>query len=149
MMTLRDRLLEDLKTAMRERNQVRIATLRMVRAEVQNREIDAGKPLEDADIITVISKQVRQHHESIEAFTAGNRPNLVEQEKAELMVLMGYLPEQLSEAETVTLASKVIQEIGATGLTDLGRVMSALMPQVKGKADGNVVRNIVSNLLSS
>ncbi len=148
-MTLRDRLLEDLKTAMRERNQVRIATLRMVRAEVQNREIDAGKPLEDADIITVISKQVRQHHESIEAFTAGNRPNLVEQEKAELMVLMGYLPEQLSEAETVTLASKVIQEIGATGLTDLGRVMSALMPQVKGKADGNVVRNIVSNLLSS
>lgn len=148
-MTLRDQLLEDLKTAMRERDQVRIATLRMVRAEVQNREIDAGKPLEDVDIVGVISKQVRQHHESIEAFTTGNRPNLVEQEKAELIVLMGYLPEQLSETETAVLASKVIQEIGATELTDLGKVMSALMPQVRGKADGNKVRSIVSNLLSS
>jgi len=120
----------------------------MVRAEVQNREIDAGKPLEDVDIVGIISKQVRQHHESIEAFTTGNRPNLVKQEEAELIVLMGYLPEQLSETEIAVLASKVIQEIEATKLTDLGKTMSALMPQIRGKADGNKVRNIVSNLLS-
>ena len=148
-MPLRERLVEELKAAMRQRNEVLVSTLRLLRADIQNREIELRKPLDDAGVVAIISKQVRQRQESIEAFRKGNRPEMAEREEAEMAILQEYLPEQLPREEVVALAAKVIQEVAATGPGDLGKVMGPLMQQVRGKADGGEVRSIVSELLSS
>ena len=134
---------------MRQRNEVLVSTLRLLRADIQNREIELRKPLDDAGVVAIISKQVRQRQESIEAFRKGNRPELAEREEAEMAILREYLPEQLPREEVAALAAKVIQEVGAAGPGDLGKVMGPLMQQVRGKADGGEVRSIVSELLSS
>ena len=133
---------------MRQHNEVLVSTLRLLRADIQNREIELRKPLDDAGVVAIISKQARQRQESIEAFRKGSRPELVEREEAELAILQGYLPEQLPREEVEALAAKVIQEVGATGPGDLGKVMGPLMQRVRGKADGGEVRSIVSELLS-
>ena len=137
-MPLREQLVEELKAAMRQRNEVLVSTLRLLRADIQNREIELRKPLDDAGVVAIISKQVRQRQESIEAFRKGNRPEMAEREEAEMAILQEYLPEQLPR-----------EEVGATGPGDLGKVMGPLMQQVRGKADGGEVRSIVSELLSS
>ena len=134
---------------MRQRNELLVSTLRLLRAEIQNREIELRKPLDDAGVVAIISKQVRQRQESIEAFRKGDRPEMAEREAAEMAILQEYLPEQLPHEEVVALAAKVIQEVGAAGPGDLGKVMGPLMQQVRGKADGGEVRSIVSELLSS
>ena len=134
---------------MRQRNELLVSTLRLLRADIQNREIELHKPLDDAGVVAIISKQVRQRQESIEAFRKGNRPEMAEREEAEMAILQEYLPEQLPREEVVALAAKVIQEVGAAGPGDLGKVMGPLMQQVRGKADGGEVRSIVSELLSS
>ena len=148
-MSLQEQLLDELKAAMRERDELRISTLRMVRADIQNREIETRKTLEDGDVVTVIAKQARQHEESIEAFRVGNRPELVEKEEAELAILRRYLPKQLSAEEITALASKLIKELGAHGPSGFGKVMGPLMQQVRGQANGETVRDIVTRLLSS
>ena len=134
---------------MRQRNELLVSTLRLLRAEIQNREIELRKPLDDAGVVAIISKQVRQRQESIEAFRKGDRPEMAEREAAEMAILQEYLPEQLPHEEVVALAANVIQEVGAAGPGDLGKVMGPLMQQVRGKADGGEVRSIVSELLSS
>ena len=134
---------------MRQRNELLVSTLRLLRADIQNREIELRKPLDDAGVLAIISKQVRQRQESIEAFRKGNRPEMAEREEAEMAILQEYLPEQLPREEVIALAAKVIEEVGAAGPGDLGKVMGPLMQQVRGKADGGEVRSIVSELLSS
>ena len=134
---------------MRQRNEVLVSTLRLLRADIQNREIELRKPLDDASVVAIISKQVRQRQESIEAFRKGDRPEMAEREAAEMAILQEYLPEQLPRAEVEALAAKVIREVGAAGPGDLGKVMGPLMQQVRGKADGGEVRSIVSELLSA
>ena len=134
---------------MRQRNEVLVSTLRLLRADIQNREIELRKPLDDAGVVAIISKQVRQRQESIEAFRKGDRPEMADREEAEMAILREYLPEQLPREEIAALAARVIQEVGAAGPGDLGKVMGPLMQQVRGKADGGEVRSIVSELLSS
>ena len=134
---------------MRQRNELLVSTLRLLRADIQNREIELRKPLDDAGVLAIISKQVRQRQESIEAFRKGDRTEMAEREEAEMAILQEYLPEQLPREEVEALAAKVIQEVGAAGPGDLGKVMGPLMQQVRGKADGGEVRSIVSELLSS
>ncbi|MCZ6789871.1 MAG: GatB/YqeY domain-containing protein [Chloroflexi bacterium] len=148
-MSLREQLVEELKAAMRQRNELLVSTLRLLRADIQNREIELRKPLDDAGVLAIISKQVRQRQESIEAFRKGNRPEMADREEAEMAILQEYLPEQLPREEVEALAAKVIEEVGAAGPGDLGKVMGPLMQQVRGKADGGEVRSIVSELLSS
>ena len=148
-MSLQEQLVEELKAAMRQRNEVLVSTLRLLRADIQNREIELRKPLDDASVVAIISKQVRQRQESIEAFRKGDRPEMAEREAAEMAILQEYLPEQLPRAEVEALAAKVIREVGAAGPGDLGKVMGPLMQQVRGKADGGEVRSIVSELLSA
>jgi hypothetical protein len=114
---------------------------------MRNAEIAQQKPLDDTGIIGVIEKEAKMRRESIEAFEKGNRPDLVANEKAELSVLMEYLPEQMSHEEIVIAARKVIDELGATGPKDKGKVMSQLMPQLKGRAQGQEVSEVVSGLL--
>jgi uncharacterized protein YqeY len=147
-MGLKERLDEDLKDAIREQNALRRTVLRSIRSEVHNEEIALQKPVEDDEaIIAVIAKQVKQRRESIYEFRKGQREDLVEREEAELGVLLDYLPIQLTSEEITVLVQGILQEVGAKGSGDKGKVMGKLMPQVKGKADGSVVNEIVTNLL--
>jgi len=149
-MGLKARLDEDLKKAIREQDALRRTVLRTVRSEVHNEEIALQKPLDDDDgIVGVISRQVRQRRESIYEFRRGQREDLVEREEAELAVLLDYLPPQLTPEELTVLVQGVIQDMGVQGPGDKGKVMGRLMPQVKGKADGSAVNEVVTKLLEA
>lgn len=145
-MTCEGKLREDLKEALKQRNQTRASVLRMLLSEIKNTEIAQQKRLDDDKILDVISKEVKRHRESIEAFRQGNRSDLVVQEKAELSILMEYLPKQMSREEIRIAARRIIETVGVKGK---GSVMAQLMPQLRGKADGKEVSEIVSELLSA
>lgn len=134
---------------MRQRDDLRRTTLRLIRAAIQNEEISLRKPLDDAGVISILARQVRQHQESVDEFRRGNRSDLVEREEAELVIIRQYLPQQLTRAEIIELARRAISEVGATGPGDLGKAMSRLMPQVRGRADGAQVSQVVNELLAS
>lgn len=146
---LRQKLMDDLKQAMRGGDKIRISVIRLVRAAIRNAEIARQATLDDTDILGIIAKEVRQRHESIEAFRLGNRQDLVAHEEAELAILQEYLPEQMSREEIIAEARRVIEEVGAQGLSDKGKVMPKLIAQLKGKADGREVNAVVTELLSS
>ncbi len=147
-MGLNEQLMEDLKDAMRNRQEVRVSTIRMARAAIVNEAIAKGRPLTDEDIIGVLTRQIKQRRESIEEFKKGNRPDLVAREQEELEVLLSYMPRQMSREEIVEAAKATIQEVGAKGSGDFGKVMSKLAPQLKGRAEGRVVGEVVRELLS-
>jgi len=148
-MTLAQKIRTDLEQSMRKEDKRRCLVLRSVLASIRNAEIAQQKDLDDSGILVVIDKEAKMRHESIEAFEKGNRPDLVANEKAELEILLEYLPEQMSREEIVAAARKVISELGATSLKDKGKVMSQLMPQLRGRAQGQEVSDVVSELLSS
>lgn len=147
-MSLEERLMADMKEAMRRREEVRVSAIRMVRAALTNEAIDKRRPLSEDEAVAVLSRQVKQRRESIEAFTAGNRPDLVAREQQELDVLLAYMPRQMTQDEIVQAARATIQEVGAAGPTDFGKVMSRLAPALKGKADGKLIGDVVRKLLS-
>ena len=146
---LKQRFTDDLKQAMKAGDTVKRSTIRMVLAAIHNAEIARQAELEEGDVLGIVVKEVRQRQESIEAFQQGNRQDLVDQEKAEMAVLKEYLPEQMSREEVAVAAAKVIEEVGAQGPKDKGKVMSQLMPQLKGRADGREINAIVTELLGS
>ncbi len=148
-MTSAQKIRGALNEAIRQKDKVRCSVLRLALASMKNAEIAQQKTLDEDGILGVIEKEAKQRRESIEAFERGNRQDLVAQEKAELDILLEYLPEQMSHEEIVDAARKVVSEIGATGPKDKGKVMSQLMPQLKGKAQGQEVNAAVSELLSS
>jgi uncharacterized protein len=147
-MSLKDQLNESMKTAMKARDALRLSAVRMVLSMVKNREIDQKKDLNDQDVIEVISTLVKQRRESIRMYLEGNRPDLVEKEEAELEILLGFLPAQLSTAEIEALVDRIISETGAQGAGDMGRVMKALTPLTAGKADGKSVSDTVRQKLA-
>ncbi len=147
--TLQERLTSDLRQAMRDRDTLRVSTLRLMKAGVQNEEIARRKALDDGAVLEVLSRQAKQREDSIDQFRKANRLDLVEKEEAELEIVKAYLPQQLSTEEIETLAKQAVQEVGARGPTDRGKVMGRLMPQVRGRADGAVVNAVVSRLLES
>jgi uncharacterized protein YqeY len=144
---LRVKLSDDLKQAMRSGDTVRRDTLRMLIASVNNAEIAKQSALTDADILGVISKEVKRHQESIDAFKKGNRADLVAKEEAEMVILQSYLPEQISRDEIIAAVREVITALGAKGMGDKGKVMQQLMPKLKGKADGKAINDVVTELL--
>ena len=146
---LKQKLNDDLKQAMRSGDKVKRSSIRLLMAAISNAEIARQATLEDADIFGIIAKEVRQRHESIEAFKRGNRQDLVAQEEAELAVLQEYLPQQMTREEIVEAARRVIVELGAEGLGDKGKVMPKLIAQLKGRADGREINAVVSELLST
>ncbi len=148
-MALAEKLREDLKDALRKHQATQVSTLRLLLSEIKYAEIAQQKPLDDNKVLDVITTAVRRHRESIEAFKKGNRSDLTAQEEAELDVLMGYLPKQMSREEIVVVARQVIDAVGIKGPNDKGKVMSQLMPQLKGKADGKEVSEVVSQLLDT
>jgi hypothetical protein len=148
-MALRDKIQEALKGALKGQRRVEVSTLRLLLSEIKYAEIAQQKPADDNKVLDVISRDVKRHRESIEAFKKGNRGDLVAQEEAELAVLMSYLPKQIGREEVVAAARQAIDAVGAKGPNDKGRVMAQLMPQLKGKADGKEVGEIVSELLAT
>lgn len=133
---------------MRKGDKVRRSAIRMVMAGVKNAEIDRRAGLEDGDVLGILAREVRQRRESIDAFSKGNRRDLVAQEEAELAVLLEYLPQQISRQEIAAAAREVIAEVGAQGPRDKGKVMSRLIAQLKGKADGRDINEVVTQLLA-
>jgi len=145
---LKQKLTDDLKQAMRDRDKVKLSVIRLVMAAIKNAEIARQTTLDDADILGIIAKEARQRRESVEAFRQGNRQDLVAQEEAELTVLQGYLPQQMSREEIIAEARRVIEEVGAQGPGDKGKVMPKLVTQLKGRADGREINAVVTELLA-
>lgn len=145
---LQQKLTDDLKQAMRGGDTVKRSVIRLTMSAIKNAEIARQSTLEDGDILGIIAKEVRQRKESIEAFKQGDRPDLAAKEEAEMAILEQYLPEQMSRDEIVAEARKVIEEVGAGGLGDKGKVMPKLIAKLKGKADGREINEVVTELLS-
>ncbi len=148
-MTLRNQIEEDIRDAMRSRAQARLDALRFLKSVVLDMEKTQGKSLDDQAMVEVIVRQVNDRRESIRMFQQGNRPDLVAKESEELAVLEAYLPPQLSSEELLELVQAAINEVGAKTARDKGRVMGRLMPQVRGRADGAQVNELVTELLGS
>ena len=148
-MTLEERLLADMKEAMkaREAGKTRLAVIRMARAALKNAEIAKGHKLSDPEIIAVLAHEVKERQDSIPEFARGGREDLVAKLEEEIRILKGYLPAQLSEDEIRGLARETIAQVHAMGPRDRGTVMGALMPKTKGRADGRLVNRIVRELL--
>jgi len=146
---LKQKLSDDLKQAMRDGDKVKRSAIRLAMAAIKNAEIARQAALEDGDILGVIAKEVRQRKESIEAFKQGGRQELVAIEEAEMAVLEQYLPRQMSRDEIVAEARRIIDEVGAEGIRDKGKVMPPLIARLKGKADGREINEVVTELLGS
>jgi uncharacterized protein YqeY len=146
-MSLKEVLQQDLKTAMKEKDSIRKSVITMIRAAILQVEKDKKIELDDEGVIEVIAKGVKQRKDSIPEFEKGNRLDLVENIQKEIDILMAYLPQQLSEDEVSKIVAETIVEVGAQSAKDMGKVMSALMPKVKGRADGKLVNMIVKQQL--
>ncbi|KLU59619.1 yqey-like protein [Peptococcaceae bacterium CEB3] len=150
-MSLKDRLVEDMKAAMKakEEGKVRLSVIRMARAAIKNAEIDKRQDFNDAQVTEVLAREVKMRRDSLAEFAKAGRPEAVKSLEEEIAILMEYLPQQLSAGEIRELAQAVIAEVGAGSAKDLGKVMGALTPKTKGRADGRLVNQIVRELLGA
>jgi uncharacterized protein YqeY len=148
-MSLQDRLRDDLKLALKSKDVCKLSVVRVLLAECKNEEKARMHLLDDGEVVDVIGREAKRRKESIEAFQAGKRPDLVANEEAALKIITTYLPEQMSRDEVLAVVREVVGATQAAGPKDKGRVMSQLMPMVKGKADGKMVNEIVTELLGS
>lgn len=128
---------------MKARDETRVGTLRMVMTAIKNAEVERGHPLSDEETVEMIAREAKRRRESIDAFSKGGREDLVAKERAELAILEAYLPAALSEAELLALVDEAILETGAIMPADMGKVMKAVMPKVRGRADGGAVSSAV------
>ncbi len=149
-MTLRDRLTEDMKQAMKDKEagKLKLSVIRMVRSAAKNIEIDRHKELDDNELLEVIVKEVKMRKDSLEEFRKANRPDLLAALEQEIAILMEYLPEQMTEAEVRSLVTQAVADAQASSPKDMGKVMALLIPKVKGRADGKLVNSLVKELLS-
>lgn len=147
-MGLKQQLQSDLKTAMKQRDNVRRDTVRLLLGEIRNAEIDKGRELQEDELLVLLQKQAKQRRESIEQYEAAGRDELAASEQAELDIIEGYLPDMLSEAEIRSEARAQIDAVDAAGLQDLGKVMGPLMGKLRGRADGSIVQQVVRELLT-
>lgn len=145
--SLKERLDGDLKDAMRNKDSIRRTVLRTIISEIRNAEIAEQEVLDDEGVLVVMTKQAQQRRDSIEAFKSASRSDLVESESAELKIISGYLPEQLSEDEIEVVITEVISQVEAKGSSDMGKVMKEIMQRVRGRADGKMVSAIVTSRL--
>jgi uncharacterized protein YqeY len=147
-MSLKDQITEDMKTAMRAKDAPRLLTIRGLLAALKQKEVDERIALDDAAVIAIVDKLVKQRKDSITQFAAGHRADLVDKETAELAVLEGYLPTRLSAAEIAAEVARIVGELGATGPADMGKVMGAVKAQLGGKADMSLVSTAVKQVLA-
>jgi hypothetical protein len=147
-MSLKDQITEDMKVAMRAKDAARLLTIRGLLAACKQREVDERIVLDDAAVIAIVDKLVKQRKDSITQFSAGNRPDLVEKEAAELQVLEGYLPQRLGADEIAAQVATIVAELGAVGPGDMGKVMGAVKARLAGKADMGLVSAAVKKALA-
>jgi len=149
-MSLKVRLTEDMKQAMKDREvgKLQLSVIRMVRANIKNVEIDRKQELTDDEVLDVLAKEVKMRRDAMEEFKKANRSDLVEGLEQEVAILMNYLPEQLSEAAVRTLVENAVAETQAVSPKEMGKVMAVLMPKVKGRADGKLINSIVREMLN-
>ena len=147
-MGLEERLVEEMKQAMKSNDKAKLSTIRMIRSAVKNKEIDLRKPLDDDAISRVIQGMVKKSEESIEQFKAGKRMDLVEKETKEIEIMKSYLPQPLSREEVLKIIDQTIEETEASSLKDLGKVMKSVMPKLGGKVDGALINQLVKERLS-
>jgi uncharacterized protein YqeY len=138
-MSLKEQITEDMKNAMRAKDTGRLGTIRLLLAAMKQKEVDERVELDDAAVIAIVEKLIKQRKDSISQFQAANREDLVAIENAELVVLQAYMPAQMSEAEVAAVVAKAVAEVGAAGPQDMGKVMGIVKPQLAGKADMGVV----------
>jgi len=146
-MSLSEKIVADLGTAMKKREASVVDTLRMLRAAVKNAEIDKHGPLDDAGIVALIRTSIKQLRDSIEQFKAGGRQDLADKAEAEIVTLAGYLPPELSDAELEAAVDKAIAALGATSAKDFGKVMGAVSSELKGRVEGSKLSAVVKNRL--
>jgi hypothetical protein len=147
-MGLEERLVDEMKQAMRSSDKVRLSAIRMIRTAVKNKEIELRKKLDDEEIQRVIQGMLRRNEESIEQFRLGGRMDLVDKESKEVDILRSFLPQALSTEEILKVIDESIQETQASSMKDLGKVMKSVMPKLTGKADGKVINQLVKERLS-
>ena len=147
-MEIQDRLSEDLKTAMKAKEKVKVETIRMVRAQLKDFQIAKRDELTEEDEISVLTNAAKKRKEALELYEKSDRQDLIEQEKQELEIISAYLPAQLSKEEVEKIVLKVMEEVAASSAQDLGKVMGATMKELKGKADGKMVQEIVREKLN-
>lgn len=148
---LKEKLIDDLKAAMLAKDEQKLSVVRMLKSAIQYYEINkggAGYEATDEDVIEVVGREIKKRRESIELYEKGGRQELADKEKAEMEILQGYLPEQLSEEEIRNLVEEALSATGATEMKDMGKVMGILMPKIKGKADNSMVSSLVREKLS-
>jgi len=146
-MSLKDQIEEDFKDAMKEQDKAKMSVLRMLKSALQSKEKEEGTELDDEEIVQVLSKEAKNRRESIEQYEDGDRPELAEKEKQELDVIEQYLPDPLDEDELEDLIDEVIEDVGASDMSDMGEVMGRVMPEVRGRADGDLVNEKVRERL--
>lgn len=146
-MPLIEKIEEDFKNALKSGDKIVVSVLRLLKSAFKNREIELMRPLTDEDCLGVISSQIKQRRDSIEQYEKAGRPDLAQKEKAELHILLSYMPRQLTPHEIDEVIKSTIKELGAKGLQDMGRVMKTVIPKLKGSADGKIVNQRVKELL--
>ena len=147
-MSLKLQITEDMKTAMRAKDSARLGAIRLLQAAIKQREVDERIELSDADVITAIEKMLKQRRDSIAAYESANRTDLADVEKYEVSVLQEYLPQQLTEAEILSILDLVVTDTGAAGVKDMGKVMAAIKPLVAGKADMGKISGLIKTRLA-
>jgi uncharacterized protein YqeY len=147
-MSLKEQLEADLKAAMKEKDQLKLSVVRMLKSAIKYREIELMKSLDDAGVQAVVGSEIKRRRDAVEQYRHGGREDLAAKEEAEMALLQGYLPAQLSSDELAALVDGVIERVGAQGPKDMGKVMKELLPQVQGKAEGKVVSDLVKQKLA-
>ena len=147
-MGLKENIANEVKEALKARDSLRVSTLRFLLSAVKNKEKDLRRDIEDSEVETVAQAQVKQRRDSIEQFVNGGREDLADKERAELEILKAFIPEEMGADEIRVIVSEAKTSTGATSMQDMGKLMGAVMPKVKGKADGKLVNAIVKELLS-
>lgn len=146
-MSLKEKLQEDLKSSMKNKDTVRKSVITLIRAAIKQYEVDNRIELGDAEIVDVISKQLKQRNDSLAEFEKAGREDLVEETKSEIQVLKEYLPQQLSEEELEKIVIETIAEVGATSMKDMGKIMATIKPKTAGRADGRKINELVKKNL--
>ncbi len=146
-MNLSERLNEDMKQAMKSRDKFKLSTIRMIRSTIMNLEIDLKRTLDDSEVLDILGREIKQRKDALQEFEKAGRDDLAASAKAEIEIVGQYLPAQLSEEEIKVIVQQTIHETGASSKAEMGKLMSALMPKVKGLADGKLVNQVVQQFL--
>lgn len=146
-MSLSERLNEDMKQSMKNQDKFKLSVIRMVRSTIKNVEIDLKRTLDDNEVLDILSREIKQRKDSLQEFEKAGRTDLSESLRQEIEIIALYMPQQLTEEEINVIVQQTIQETGASSKAEMGKVMSALMPKVKGRADGRLVNQAVQRFL--